>query len=96
MMKRLTTANGSYCDTCAAKPRDEFCSCDEEIARYEKLRAYEDTGLTPEEIHALSDDLFSNYNEVTPAICRGIELWKAEVEGRLIVLPCKVGDEVPT
>lgn len=48
-MKRLTKSGGSYCDNCFAI-KDEFCSCDDEIAMYKKLSEYEDTGLEPNEI----------------------------------------------
>lgn len=49
-----------------------------------RLAAYEDTGLTPE-------DLRSN---VDIDYVRIVELLKAEAEDRLVVLPCKVGDIV--
>ena len=62
----------------------------------ERLAAYEDTGLTPEEVFALIkgwSDLCTTIGE-----CGGIdrlrELAKADKDGRLVVLPCKVGDTV--
>ena len=62
----------------------------------ERLAAYEDTGLTPEEVFALIkgwSDLCTTIGE-----CGGIdrlrELAKADSDGRLVVLPCKVGDTV--
>lgn len=46
----------------------------------EKLAAYEDTGLEPEQVQDMMTDWV---------------VWKeAEAGGRLIVLPCKVGDTV--
>lgn len=60
-----------------------------------RLAAYEDTGLEPEEINK-SIQWLKYYR----AICSGIppervsKLLKAEHEGRLVVLPCKVGDTV--
>lgn len=57
-MDRLTKPGGSYCDDCGAfsKP-DEFCkeyaACRDEITMYDRLAAYEDTGLEPEEIKAI-------------------------------------------
>ena len=56
-----------------------------------RLAAYEDTGLEPEQIIRARDTLecFDNIG-----IKRGNEIVKAEQEGRLVVLPCKVGDYV--
>ena len=51
----------------------------------DRLAAYEDTGLEPEEIKKLKTG-------VIPA--HWGELFKAECDGRLVVLPCKVGDTV--
>jgi hypothetical protein len=54
-------------------------------AIYKKLRAYEDTGLEPEELLNLKSG-------VIPA--HWGDLFRAECDGRLVVLPCKVGDVV--
>lgn len=74
-----------------------------------RLAAYEDTGLTPEkfaEVKKLCEDyvdagLDAQFVQVCIDTARlGIstermwELARAEAEGRLIVLPCKVGDKV--
>lgn len=48
-MIRLTKSDGSYCDACGAQ-KDQYCACDEEIAMYERLKAYENTGLSPEDL----------------------------------------------
>ena len=59
----------------------------------ERLAAYEDTGLTPEEI-----DMDHEAAEQLRQLCRGCnldrleELAEADKDGRLVVLPCKVGD----
>ena len=57
----------------------------------ERLAAYEDTGLTPE--------ICANYKTFEDeAISKGVtfkrivELMEADKDGRLVVLPCKVGD----
>lgn len=61
----------------------------------DRLAAYEDTGLEPEEIKD-NMEMFRAYRH----ICAGHEpehirdLIQAEKDGRLIVLPCKVGDTV--
>ena len=61
-----------------------------------RLADYEDTGLTPKEVASLQKD----YSVLWAAIgeCGGIdrvmELAEADKDGRLVVLPCKVGDTV--
>ena len=63
---------------------------------YGRLKAYEDTGLEPEEIKTPSEDTMINL--AAQALCvepsRLRELAKADKDGRLEVLPCKVGDMV--
>lgn len=59
----------------------------------EKLAAYEDTGLTPEDIDLMV--LCAHEDGELLTIAAHInELFKAESEGRLIVLPCKTDDVV--
>ena len=63
----------------------------------ERLAAYEDTGLTPEEIKApFTEDTMINLAAqalgVEPSRLR--ELAEADKDGRCVVLPCKVGDTV--
>lgn len=59
----------------------------------ERLAAYEDTGLTPEEI-----DMDHEAAEQLRQLCQGCDLDRleklaeADKDGRLVVLPCKVGD----
>lgn len=59
----------------------------------ERLSAYEDTGLTPEEI-----DMDHEAAEQLRQLCQGCdldrleELAEADRAGRLVVLPCKVSD----
>lgn len=62
----------------------------------ERLAAYEDTGLEPREVSAIVkewSDLCTIVGE-----CGGIdrlrELAEADKDGRVVVLPCKVGDTV--
>lgn len=64
--------------------------------RFLRLAAYEDTGLTPAEVSALVKD-WSDLCTIVGG-CGGIdrlrELAEADKDGRLVVLPCKVGDTV--
>ena len=61
----------------------------------DRLAAYEDTRLTPEEI-----DMDHEAAEQLRQLCQGCdldrleELAEADKDGRLVVLPCKVGDIV--
>ena len=51
----------------------------------EHLAAYEDTERTPEEIAAMQHTLDEYHKAADP-------LLRAQADGRLVVLPCKVGD----
>ena len=67
---------------------------------YARLKEYENTGLEPEEVRKVLDSLTGTIAgeiaEVTGSadITRASEIAKAEAEGRLLILPCKVGDVV--
>ena len=62
----------------------------------DRIAAYEDTGLGPDEVNALQKD----WSDLCTVIgeCGGIdrlrELAEADKDGRLMVLPCKVGQRV--
>ena len=92
-MERLTF-EGNFCEIARCKevkcPYDTDCS---QKQVWERLKAYEDTGLTPEEIKApLTEDAMINLAAqalgVEPGRLR--ELAEADKDGRVIILPCKV------
>lgn len=62
----------------------------------DRLAAYEDTGFTPEQIAVFpyrKEFAYADYmKELFPKMERAEELSAADKEGRLSVLPCKVGD----
>lgn len=63
----------------------------------ERLAAYEDTGLTPGEVHSMSGEwrtMMSVLNSIGGGYDRLRELAEADKDGRLVVLPCKVGQRV--
>ena len=63
----------------------------------ERLAAYEDIGLTPEEIKApFTEDTMINLAAQALGVehSRLRELAEADKDGRYVVLPCKVGDTV--
>ena len=62
---------------------------------YGRLKAYEDTGLTPEELKAtLTEPLFLRVAAKAFGVeaYRLRELAEADKDGRVVVLPCKVGE----
>ena len=62
----------------------------------DRLAAYEDTGLAPEEVHSLWGEwnaMMSVLNSIG-GYDRLRELAEADKDGRVVVLPCKVGDVV--
>ncbi len=60
----------------------------------ERLAAYEDTGLEPEQCENAKAIIESAFSDDTSKAERIRELLKADKDGRLVVLPCKVGDTV--
>ena len=86
-MERLTF-EGNFCDI--AQCRDAACRQDgtgtQRLVR-ERLKAYEDAGLSPQacaEAREIEETL-SGYDY---SISRMVELMKADVEGRVLILPC--------
>ena len=100
-MERLTF-DGNFCDIsqCRELPCPHGGSCTQRQV-WEKLRAYEDTGLTPEEVNdaVVGAKLMAKAKVVSAfgvAAERLRELAEADKDGRVVVLPCKVGDTVYT
>ena len=62
------------------------------ISAANRLAAYEDTGLTPEQCENAKTIIESAFSDDTSKVERIRELLKADRDGRLVVLPCKVGD----
>lgn len=63
----------------------------------ERLAAYEDTGLTPEEIKApFTEDTMINLAAQVLGVDIGRlrELAEADKDGRVVVMPCKFGDKL--
>ena len=90
-MERLTF-DGNFCDIsqCREMPCPHGGSCTQRKV-WEKLKAYEDTGLTPEEVNdVMAKAKLASAFGVAAERLR--ELAKADKDGRLMVLPCKVGD----
>ena len=92
-MERLTF-DGNFCDI--AQCRELPCPYDNNCMQkqvWERLRDYEDTGISPKaclQAVEMEDLLADEYYSVN----RMLELMKADKEGRVLVLPCKVGDKL--
>lgn len=105
-MKRLTKrlADGQAvmdCQNCKAdwtakhgEPMEECTAlyCRNQLK--DKVAAYEDTELTPEQCANAKTIVESAFSDDTSKAERIRELLKADKDGRVVVLPCNVGDTV--
>ena len=98
-MKRLTF-DGCFCDIAQCRelpcPYDGMCS---QRKVWERLKEYEDAGLSPEMVaHLKIVSMGRTIAQITEfegvPIDRLRELAEADRAGRLVVLPCKVGQRV--
>ena len=88
MAKRLTIRNS---DGSVSQPTDLKWA-----EALEKLADYEDSRLTPAEVHSMSGEwrvMMSVLNSMG-SYDRLRELAEADKDGRVLILPCKVGDTV--
>ncbi len=60
----------------------------------DRLASYEDSGLAPEEINRIQETLVTAQRLKKEQYDTLEKYLKAEAEGRLVILPCKVGSEV--
>ncbi len=96
-MERLTF-EGNFCDIaqCRTIPCPYNNSCTQKQV-WERLKAYEDTGLTPERCAEFARaEAEGRYIVMRDAEQEGVarlrEIAEVDKDGRLVVLPCKVGD----
>lgn len=109
-MERLTEWNESshkhaYYPRCFKEPcygrECKIKDCPFETAVCERLAAYEDTGLEPEAVETVKLALAAKHMvdletlNNTP-ISRLVELAEADKDGRVVVPPCRQGDELWT
>lgn len=90
-MERLTF-EGNFCDI--AQCRELPCKYDGNCTQkevWERLNAYEDSGLSPQAC-AEAREIEETLSGCDYSISRIAELMKADKEGRVLILPCKVGD----
>ena len=105
MFERLTRIDAGGIITGAKRGKGEYVGTQEML---ERLYEYENSGLSPEEVTELKEEYETekSNSEATYAIMCGLteeverlkkclaEYEQAKAEGRLVVLPCKVGDTV--
>ena len=98
-MERLTF-EGNFCDIaqCTSTPGGSFCedgACSQRKV-WERLKAYEDTGLMPDEIRAMQEEHFSGLEmaKLHSALMELKKYQEADKDGRLVVLPCQSGEHV--
>lgn len=66
--------------------------CPFEAAVCDRLAAYEDTGLSPEKVSWMKEVVEAAFDNDTSRIERAHNLHVADKDGRVVVLPCKVGE----
>lgn len=92
-MERLTF-EGNFCDI--AQCRDSACrqdgTCTQRLV-WERLKAYEDAGLSPQAC-AEAREIEETLSSCDYSISRMVELMKADKDGRVLILPCKLGTKV--
>ena len=102
-MERLTEWNveqtrHAYYPRCFEEPcyggGCKINDCPFETAVCDRLAAYEDTGLSPEKVSWMKEVVEEAFDNDTSRIERAHNLHVADKEGRVIVLPCKVGDTI--
>ena len=92
-MERLTF-EGNFCDI--AQCSELLCKhgggCTQKQV-WERLKDYEDAGLSPQAC-AEAREIEETLSSCDYSISRMVELMKADKEGRVLILPCKLGTKV--
>ena len=86
----LLTFEGNFCEIAQCKevkcPYDTACS---QKQVWERLKAYEDTGLSPEKVSWMKEVVEAAFDNDTSRIERAHNLHVADKEGRVTILPCR-------
>ena len=92
-MERLTF-EGNFCDIaqCRELPCPYNGSCTQKEV-WERLKTYEDAGLSPQACTE-AREIEERLSRCDYSISRMVELMKADKDGRVVVLPCRQGDEL--
>ena len=94
-MERLTF-EGNFCDIaqCRELPCKHGGNCTQKEV-WQRLKAYEDAGLSPQACTE-AREIEETLSGCDYSISQMVELMKADKDGRVLILPCKVGDTVYT
>ena len=92
-MERLTF-DGNFCDIsqCRELPCKYDGNCSQKQV-WERLKAYEDSKLSPQAC-AQAAEIEKQLDSYDFSAKKMLEFIKADKDGRLVVLPCKVGETV--
>ena len=92
-MERLTF-EGNFCDIaqCRELPCKYGGNCSQKQV-WERLREYEDTGLSPQACTE-AREIEETLSGCDYSISRMVKLMNADKDGRVVILPCKVGDTI--
>ena len=92
-MERLTF-EGNYCDIaqCRELPCKHGGTCTQKEV-WQRLKKYEDAGLSPQAC-AEAREIEETLSGCDYSISRMVELMKADKDGRVLILPCKVTDKL--
>lgn len=90
-MERLTF-EGNFCDIaqCRERPCPYDGSCTQRLV-WERLKAYEDSGLSPQAC-AQASEIEKQLDSYGFSAKKMLEFIRADKDGRVVALPCKVGD----
>ena len=93
-MERLTF-EGNFCDIaqCRELPCKYNGNCTQKEV-WERLKQFEDAVQTPEKAAWAKKTIEMAFSDDTSEVERLRELYKADKEGRVVVLPCKIGDKL--
>lgn len=93
-MERLTF-EGNFCDL--AQCRDLPCKYDGNCSQkqvWERLKQFEDAIGTPEKAAWAKKTIEMAFSDDTSEVERLRELYKADKDRRVVILPCKIGDKL--
>jgi hypothetical protein len=89
------TFDGNFCEI--AQCRELPCKYDGNCTQkkgWERLKQFENAVQTPEKAAWAKKTIEMAFSDDTSEVERLRELYKADKDGRVVVLPCKVGDTV--
>ena len=93
-MERLTQRLRTGEVLMASKYEEKYTEQEWISVLQDRLAAYEDTGLTPEQCENAKVIIEAAFSDDTSKAERIRELLKADKDGRVVVLPCKVGEKL--